>query len=493
MGRKKMSEEEKENYEPTALDKKVHQQIPDRIILKSLTRWNDAYKEFPRFVMEYLVSRYVDPQNPIAGQSKIDRILTENWVDSSEKELIKSRIKEKGVYNLLGMVQVRLDASKDHYWVNVPAIGEDTVRVTRNILVEHGDSLLSGGAWGTCTIEYDSNYKIGSRIYPFVMTAFKPFQITRVSLDDYIEKRNLFTVEEWIDLLMNTIGFNPAQYSYRQKLLYLLRLVPFVEKNYNCIELGPRETGKTYTYRNTSSRSFVISGGSTTPATLFYHKGLRRLGIIGQRDVVYFDEIGRTRFADADATISILKDYMQTGQFSRGDQEFTSTASIVLAGNIEIDVDRMGPRPSERYPHWFAVLPPEINTDTAFLDRLHAYIPGWEFSKVKKEKYAKGFGFMTDYFAEILKRLREKPVQTIVGAKVDFSGETSRNQDSVQKTTAGLIKLIFPHKSVDDIRNEELMLCLDLAVEARQIIYDQMVVISPGEYKARKLIARCKE
>ena len=328
---------EEERYQFTALDKKVQELMPDRIILKTLTRWNDAYKELPRFVMEYLVAHFVDPSNPVLGQSKIDRILTENWVDSSAKELIKSRIKEKGIYNLLGSLQVRLDASKDHYWVTLPAIGEDTVRVTRNILVEHGDSLLSGGAWGTCTIEYDSNYKIGSRIYPFVVTDFKPFQITRISLEDFIEKRKLFTTEEWIDLLMNTVGFNPSQFTFRQKMLYLLRLIPFVEKNYNMIELGPRETGKTYTYRNTSSRSFVISGGSTTPATLFYHKGLKRLGIVGQRDVVYFDEIGRTRFTDTDATINILKDYMQTGQFSRGDQEFISTASIVLAGNIEID------------------------------------------------------------------------------------------------------------------------------------------------------------
>jgi ATP-dependent Lon protease len=167
--------EHEQNYKRTDLDRKVQELMPDRIILKSLTRWNDAYKEFPRFVMEYLVARFVDPSNPVIGQSKIDRILTENWVDSSEKELIKSRIKEKGTYNLLGSVQVRLDASKDHYWVTVPAIGQDTVRVTRNILVEHGDSLLAGGAWGTCTIEYDSNYKIGSRIYPFVMTDFKPF------------------------------------------------------------------------------------------------------------------------------------------------------------------------------------------------------------------------------------------------------------------------------------------------------------------------------
>ena len=435
--------------------------------------------------MEYLVARFVDPANPVTGQAKIDRILTENWVDSTEKELIKSRIKEKGLYNLLGSVQVRLDASKDHYWVTVPAIGENTVRITRNILVEHGDSLLAGGAWGTSTLEYDNNYKIGGRIYPFVMTEFKPFQITRVSLDDYIEKRRLFSTSEWIDLLMNTIGFDPSFYTLRQKLLYLLRLVPFVEKNYNMIELGPRETGKTYTYRNTSSRSFVISGGSTTPATLFYHKGLKRLGIIGQRDVVYFDEIGRTRFADADATVNILKDYMQTGLFSRGDQEFTAAASIVLAGNIEVASDNGSPKPSDRYAHWLAVLPSEINSDTAFIDRLHAYIPGWEFQKIRKERYAKGYGLMTDYFAEILKRLRERAIQTIVAARVDFEGETSRNQDSVQKTTSGLIKLIFPHRDVDSIEAEELKMCLDLAIETRQIVYDQMVVISPGEYQQK--------
>jgi len=485
-------EEERNSYQFTALDKKVQELMSDRIILKTLTRWNDAYKELPRFVMEYLVARFVDPSNPVLGQSKIDRILTENWVDSSAKELIKSRIKEKGLYNLLGSLQVRLDASKDHYWVTLPAIGEDTVRITRNILVEHGDSLLSGGAWGTCTIEYDNNYKIGSRIYPFVVTDFKPFQITRVSLEDFIEKRKMFTTEEWIDLLMNTIGFDPSQYTFRQKILYLLRLVPFVEKNYNMIELGPRETGKTYTYRNTSSRSFVISGGSTTPATLFYHKGLKRLGIIGQRDVVYFDEIGRTRFTDTDATINILKDYMQTGQFTRGDQEFTSAASIVLAGNIEIDTENGVPKPSERYAHWLAVLPPEINTDTAFIDRLNAYIPGWEIKKIRKEYYAKGYGFMTDYFAEILKRLRERAIQTIVSARVDFGGETSRNQDSVQKTTSGLLKLVFPHRDVDSIEMEELKLCLDMAIEARQIIYDQMAVISPGEYQKHPIIAKMK-
>jgi len=470
-----------------ALDGKVKDVMPDRIILKELTRWNDAYKEFPRFVMEYLVSRYVDAANPIPGQKRIEKILTENWIDSSEKELIKSRIKEKGLYNLLGSIQVRLDASKDHYWVDVAAIGETTVRITRNILVEHGDSLLAGGAWGTCSIEYDSNYRIGSRIYPFVITEFKPLQITRVSLDDYITKRSEFTTEEWIDLLMNTIGFDPSKFTQRQKLLYLLRLVPFVEKNYNLIELGPRETGKTYTFRNTSSRAFVISGGSATPATLFYHKGARKMGIVGQRDVVYFDEIANTKFAEGDATINILKDYMQTGKFSRGDQEFTSGASIVLGGNL--DLDDSGTKPHLKYEHWFAVLPAELKADGAFIDRIHAYLPGWEMKKIQKENYAVGFGFMTDYFAEILRKLRDRSFLTTIAARVDFTGETSRNQDAIQKTTSGLLKLIYPHRDSDSLQPEELHTCLELAIEVRQIILEQLGRISPGEFKPRPLIA----
>ena len=187
-----------------------------------------------------------------------------------------------------------------------------------------------------------------------------------------------------------------------------------------------------------------------------------------------------------------LKDYMQTGLFSRGDQEFNATASIVLAGNIEVATDNGNPKPSDRYAHWLAVLPAEVNTDTAFIDRLNAYVPGWEFQKIRKERYAKGYGLMTDYFAEILKRLRERAIQTMVAASVDFEGETSRNQDSVQKTTSGLIKLIFPHRDVDTIEAEEMKMCLDLAIEARQIVYDQMAVISPGEYQKRRITARMK-
>src|SRR6266498_6024288 len=381
----------------TATDEKVLQYMADRVVYKPLTGWNDAYKEFPRYVLEYLCARYVERDNPIAGQKRIDRLLQEHYVDSDAKELIKSRIKEKGEYVLLGSLQARLDAARDHYWAEVPALGDNYVRINPRVLDDHGEALLTGGAWGTMTILYDARYELGSRIYPFYIREFKPFQITRLDLDDYIAKRRLFSDDEWIDLLITSIGFNPAKFDQRVKLLLLLRLVPFVEPNYNLIELGPRETGKTYTYRNTSSRSFVVSGGKATPATLFYNKATRKLGVGGLKHLVFFDEIANTRFDDAEASISVLKDYMQTGKFSRGDQEFSAPCSIVLGGNIETNLELR--QPEAGYTHLFQVLPVELQ-DPAFLDRIHAYLPGWEMPKIRPENYSIGYGMLTDYMAE---------------------------------------------------------------------------------------------
>ncbi len=471
--------------ELTPTDNKVIQYLSDRVVLKPLTRWNEAYKEFPRYVMEYLCARYIDPANPIAGQKRIDRLLQEHYVDSEARELIKSRIKEKNEYVLLGSLQVRLDAAHDHYWAEVPALGDNHVRVSQRVLQDYGDVLLTGGAWGTMTIEYDARYELGGRIYPFFVREFKPFQITRLDLDDYVAKRQLFSDEEWIDLLITSIGFNPAKFEPRVKMLFLLRLVPFVEPNYNLIELGPRETGKTYTYRNTSSRSFVISGGKATPATLFYNLASRKIGILGYRDVIFFDEIANTRFGDPEATISVLKDYMQTGRFSRGPLELSSQASIVLGGNIDTDTKRR--RPVDRYVHLFEVLPPELGADTAFLDRIHAFLPGWELPKIRPENYAEGYGFITDYLAEIFTRLRRRTdFHTAIQNQADFSGVTGRNQAAITKTASGLLKLIYPHRSVDELQRQELTLCVDLAAECRERVIDQLAIIAKDEFKSIK-------
>lgn len=463
-----------------ALNEKILHELSDRVILKPLTRWNEAYKEFPRFVLEYLVSRYVEPSDPVSGQSKIDRILSEHYTESSKKELIKSAIKEKGEYTLLGQLTVRLEASKDHYWADVPALGESTVRVSQKVLKQYGDVLLTSGAWGTMAVEYDATYEIKSRKYPFYIKEFTPFQVTRLDLDDYISKRRRFEDSEWLDLLIQSIGFNPENFEDRIKWLMILRLVPFVEANYNLIELGAQQTGKTYTFRNTSSRSFVVSGGKATPATLFYHGAAKRLGVVGTKHVVYFDEISKTRFDDADASISTFKDYMQTGAFSRMGQEFRASASIVLGGNIEVVLKER--RPSSKYAHLFDVLPPELQ-DTAFLDRLHAYLPGWEMPVINPTNYATGYGFMTDYLAEILAELRRRNYLTHIAAQVSFNGMNQRNEDSVKKTAAGMLKLLFPHLVPGEVPREIMDSILLFSVEMRKRIVDQMAAMKPAEFR----------
>jgi ATP-dependent Lon protease len=458
---------------------KIATYLGDRVILKPLTRWNEAYKEFPRYVMEYLVSRYVDASEPIAGQRKIDRILSEHYTESAKKELIKSRIKENGEYTLLGQLTVRLDQAKDHYWANVPALGDDTVRVGPKVLEQYRDVLMTSGAWGTMVIEYDATYEIKSRKYPFYVREFTPLQFTRLDLDDYIEKRPQFSTAEWLDLLAQSIGFNPARFDERVKMLMLVRLIPFVESNYNLIELGPRETGKTYTFRNTSSRSFVVSGGKATPATLFYNKATRKLGVIGLKHVVFFDEIASTRFEDAEASVSVLKDYMQTGKFTRGDQEFSAQCSVVLGGNIETDLVRR--QPDSRYRQLFEVLPEELQ-DPAFLDRIHAYLPGWEMPKIRPENYATGYGLLTDYMAEIFSELRRRNYQTHVSAWVDLNSMTGRNQDAIKKTSAGLLKLLHPHRTPETLTREEIEPVVRVALEMRKRVTDQLAVMLPAEF-----------
>ena len=462
-----------------AFNLKILEHLEDRVILKPLTRWNEAYKEFPRYVMEYLVSRYVDAHDPVNGQRKIDRILSERYAESAKKELIKSRIKENGEYSLLGQLTVRLDQSKDHYWADVPALGDNTVRVSTRILDQYADVLLTSGAWGTMVIEYDATYEIKSRKYPFYIREFTPLQYTRLDLEDFINKRAEFTDDEWLDLLVQSIGFNPGRFSQRVKMLMMLRLVPFVESNYNLIELGPRETGKTYTYRNTSNRSFVISGGKATPATLFFNKSTRHLGVVGLKHVVFFDEIANTRFEDADASISILKDYMQTGKFTRGDQEFSAQCSLVLGGNIDTDIEKRIPK--DHYEHLFSILPGELQ-DAAFLDRIHAYLPGWEMPKIQPENYATGYGFLTDYLAEIFANLRRVNFQTHVSAAVNFGGMTSRNQDAIKKTSAGMLKLLYPQMTAEQVDVEKVKCLVSFAAEMRKRVIDQLAVMKPEEF-----------
>jgi len=471
--------------ESSDLDEKVKLHLSDRIVSKQLTRWNEAYIEFPRYVMEYLCNRYVDPVSPVPGQERIDKLLSDHYSNSTEVELVKSRVRENGSHTLLGELSVKLFEADDEYFATVPALGSDRVRVSSLVLRDYGDLLLTSGAWGTMVTEYDNSTR-----YPFFIREFRPFQITQLSIDDYKDKRGIFDDDEWIDLLITTIGFDPDRFTSREKWLYILRLVPFIESNYNFIELGPKQTGKTYTFRNTSNNSVVISGGTATAATLFHNIGTRRRGLLLLKDVVFFDEIANTEFTNAETTVSLLKDYMQTGRFTRGPNSFTSTASIAMGGNLDVDLSTK--TPANYYLHYFTPLPEVLGQDTAFLDRIHAYVPGWEFPIIQPANYARGFGFMTDYFAEILKQLRRANYQTIVSATVDFGEMTGRNQDAIRKTMSGLIKLVYPHRDAQTILLDELKVCLELSVEVRQRVIDQLGKIAPQEFVSVDLMSQTK-
>ena len=467
------------------LDSLILKHFSDRVILKPLTRWNEAYKEFPRYVLEYLCARYIDPSDPLPGQKKIDRILQEHYVESGAKELIKHRIAERKEYSLLGPLMLSYDQRRLHYWADVPTLGDSNVRVSDRVLKEFGDTLLTSGAWGTMKIEFDPEYKINNRAYPFRVVDFTPFQVTRLSLEDYIEKRADFSTQEWIDLLIQTVGFNPFRLSERVKQLMLLRLVPFVEPNYNLVELGPRQTGKTYMYKNTSQRAFVVSSGKASAATLFHHGTTRKIGLIGIKDVVVFDEIAieRDNVRKLDpASIDTLKNYMAQGSYSKDGIEFTSTCSIVLGGNIDTDLKEQSP--TSKYRHLFQPFPEEIREDTAFLDRIHAYLPGWEMPVITPSNYAAGYGFISDYVAEIFRLLRRRNYQTHIVSGAKFPAEMSqRAHDAIQKTAAGLLKLVYPHRTPDDLKSEELQYCLELAVEMRKRVVDQLRVIAPKEFQ----------
>ncbi|MFO0985249.1 MAG: BREX system Lon protease-like protein BrxL [Planctomycetota bacterium] len=316
---------------------------------------------------------------------------------------------------------------------------------------------------------------------PVEITSFTPFQADVSSVDDVIAARKEFTTDEWVRLMLASVGLDAAAFaSDRVRLLLLARLIPLVESNVNLIELGPRQTGKTFLLRNTSPQAFVISGGKATPANLFVNLATRNVGIIGSRKVVVFDEIASTSFEDSEATVSMMKDYMESGQFSRGAKTYSSDASVVLCGNLDVE----GDQPDDRYRHLFEMLPDEL-VDAAFLDRLHGYLPGWEIPKITRASLARGPAFVIDFFGEYLLQLRRVEMRGTVHRLKFNQHLTQRDLVAVERLTAGLAKLLYPD---GEMTESELAAISSLAVEMRQRVHDQLAVLSAGEF-AHKQIA----
>ena len=356
--------------------------------------------------------------------------------------------------------------------------------------------LLAGGMWGTIDLTYDETEVHGKKIRPFKITSFTPFQVSVINLDEFISKRREFTTSEWIDVLINSCGLDPVSFREkekdteeelkRRKLLYLCRCIPLVETNVNMVELAPRETGKTYLYRNISYYSRVLSGGKATPAQLFINLNSGKIGEVGSRDAVIFDEIANTDFTDPKALVSIMQGFMQDGKFSRGRREMLAFASLVFVGNIDVQ----GNLPHEKYYHLFEPLPDFLQV-IAFLDRIHAYLPGWEIPKLKPNNYSKDYGFITDYFCEIMHELRKTDLLSSLRKRFELidsagteRGLSGRDLRAVMKTGSGLLKLLFPDGNLTDDELEETLV---LACELRQRVRDQLHQMAPGEYDKVKL------
>jgi ATP-dependent Lon protease len=441
---------------------------------------NTGVDEFPRYVLEYLIDNYCAEETFDEDMEKVVRRLKESFVYGAEAEKIRHYIRENRHHTVIASLEVRLVETEDKYWATITAINENFVNIPEGIVNQY-PMLLSGGMWGTIDLTYDETEVHNKKIRPFKVTAFTPFQVSVINLDEYIGKRAGFSTDEWIDVLINSCGINPDQMNRREKLLYLCRLLPLVETNVNMIELAPRETGKTYLYRNISYYAHVLSGGKATPAQLFINLNNGRIGEVGIRDAVVFDEIANTDFTDPKAFVSIMQGYMQDAKFSRGKKELLAFASLVFVGNIDIQ----GKLPHEKYYHLFEPLPSFLQV-IAFLDRIHAYLPGWEIPKLKPDSYSKDYGFITDYFCEIMHELRRtdllgavRPRFELIDSAKTAQGVSGRDQRAVMKTTSGLLKMLYPDGNVTDDELSEVLL---LSCELRQRVREQLHLIAPGEY-----------
>ena len=460
----------------TDFDRKARDLLGEQVVVKSLAG-QTVFQGLPRYVSEYLIAKYVQPTTWREDLAKMQAKIKDLLPNLERRELLKEKLLRLGEVVVIDNVEARIDLKNGQRWARVPALQDDKVRVGSNMLEQY-PGLLLGGLWGTAKIKYSPETDSSA---PNELIAFTPFQVGPPDLAAYRSHRAKFTSDEWLTLMMQSAGYDAKSFADRRtKLLLLARLIPLVESNVNIIELGPRQTGKTFLLRNVSPRVFTVSGGKTSPANLFVNLATRAVGILGTRKVVVFDEIAHTSFGDEEATISTLKDYMESGQFSRGSLSFATDASLVFTGNLDVQ----GTQPDPSYTHLFEPLPKEL-IDSALQDRMMGYLPGWEIPKITPTSLAQGVGFVTDFFGEVLVRLREDNHHDRVRAISFHEGMTRRDQVAVERLSSGLIKLLYPDGQMTDAELREVVV---LAAEFRQRVHTQLTIIAPGEFKP-KLIA----
>ncbi len=456
-------------------DQKIHDSFPGLVVRKDLVKEVKGNAIVPSYVLEYLLGQYcaTDDQETVKlGIENVKAILAAHYVHRNEANKIRAEISEHGQKQVIDMISVTFNEKKDTYEASFSNLGISRVLVDSDTIKKH-QKLLVNGVWCIATVSYrlDEDSKDSS---PWHIERLKPIQLSNFDFDMFLSGRKEFTSDEWVDVLMQSIGFNPEMFSKRLKLLHLLRLVPFVERNYNLIELGPKGTGKSHIYSEMSPYGMLLSGGEVTVAKLFVNNNRNQLGLVGFWDVVAFDEFaGQAKKVDK-ALVDIMKNYMANKSFSRGIETMHAEASMVFVGNTKHTVPYM-----LKNSDLFEELPSAYH-DSAFIDRIHAFVPGWEFDSIRFDMFSDGYGFIVDYLAEMLRYMRNRDYSNLYQEYFTLSSDiTTRDKDGINKTFSGLMKLIYPN---GEATKEEINEILEFAIEQRKRVKDQLVRIDATFY-----------
>ena len=457
------------------IDKKLRSFFDGKIVRKDLTKSIKEGANVPVYVLEFLLGQYCSSDDPSIieeGVSTVKRILADNYVRPDEAQKILSVLRQRGSYTVIDKITINLNIKKDRYEAEFSNLGVKEIPVSEEYPSKY-DRLLCGGIWCIVQLEYDF-IEEDKNSSPIKIRKLTPVQMPHVDINELKNGRKEFDKNEWISVILRSIGMEPDNFTYREKWLLLARMIPLVENNFNLCELGPRSTGKSHVYKEISPNSILVSGGQTTVANLFYNMGRKTVGLVGLWDCVAFDEVAGIKFKDKDG-IQIMKDYMASGSFARGKEEKVASASMVFVGNINQSVDVLLKTSS-----LFDPFPPEMGTDTAFLDRIHCYVPGWEIPKFRPHHFTNDYGFITDYLSEFLRELRKEQH----GDEIDKYfrlGQNLNQRDTiaVRKMVDGLVKLIYPH---GEYSKEDLEEILVFSLEMRRRVKEQLKKLGGMEF-----------
>jgi ATP-dependent Lon protease len=450
------------------------------LVRKDLVRKYARQYPVPTYVVEFLLGRYcasTDEQEIAEGLEIVEKQLRDRTVRTGEEELFKARAKEHGSVKLIDIVRARLDTKNDCYVAELPSLAVRDVRIADD-LVRENERMLTDGFYAEVTVAYDGIVAQENGGRPFSIESLRPIQMSKSDVLDILARgREKFNTQEWMDLLIRSIGLEPSALNDRAKRVVLLRMVAFVERNYNLVELGPRGTGKSHIFQQISPYAHLISGGKATVAKMFVNNATGQRGLVCQYDVVCFDEVSGISFDQKDG-VNIMKGYMASGQFSRGKENIRADGGIVMVGNFDVDVEQQ-----QRVGHLLSPLPPEMRNDTAFMDRLHAFAPGWDFPKVSPADLTDHFGLVSDFLSECWSKLRSGSRINVMQGRIFLGGALSgRDIEAVNKTVSGLVKLLFPRPEMP-VPDEDLELIVRLALESRRRIKEQQKRCFKSEFR----------